>query len=990
MMKESRDIKLSAKSGCISIEMPKMARAYAPKINCRRPGNLILGAFMVFLILLLGGLAIADPLRTVGPSFSLDSNNGLCRRMKHDDLLSNSVSKKNVIMGYQILGAETVCSYLMHCSSGFPDVNGCNNSTVPSASSIEYYVSSELFLGDQQPIPQSNLENVCAINSVSMKTCQDVVERNVKVLIYSVQGLSGFLTGPHSLTVSPYYSTLSDFNCTGSPSPSCIGDDIFKNIFTQSGADDSCSCKASTNKSMVNLKVNGEVYRLDYAFYVYLSISMNKYVEEELECKNCDVSCVHGQVVLDYDHNPEMIELCSGRFCIDVRPAKTFTIPLSLAAMDHSFHYYIRFEDNKEKSGVIQCKVEDLCPLIDCHLCYEKLKNPNCYGALDKINFLLVIFTIFLIFAIIVKIFKVAGYLVKTISGAIFLVFKIGLWVFKKILKSTGMSLVRVTETVSRMEEQKDGTMKKEEYSTKKYSIVRKPIPTYIRSITLITILSLLSQAEACTDSQTVDSSQMDCQMVGGDLKCSLKSSATINVAPVGQSSCFIFKTPDGLNSGSIIIDTLSLDLLCNKEVLYWTYDAKNSFSQVCYCAGSSSGYGNEESCKKYNENTKCKEPLTCPGKGLMTSGCRTAKGGWEEGCFSYSSAYCYYYVDVQNPQKTNYEVSSCSSFYWQANVRVRVQTAEGETITTSKLHPGSRLEFTGGSVTLTGASVPPMPILQSCFVRSHRATFLADCQKRGGIVKGVIGEIQCTSRLDAQSPSNQGCSFAKTIHDIHAQGGSLVLDSSLMSPKTLKKRLPIISGGYTIKEKNGVLSASLNYISMMTIKLNLSGLKLTPYSILSKCTAKFISLSGCVSCLPGSTMKMKMRSDIGSARAVLSCPSLKADVPFLIKPNDEIINLNVHFSAGVLKETCVVKCPGNTVDLAIYGNLVSDVEITRTIEDHLTDITETATNWVRSLMGQFGYSLLIPSAGVLIIGGVIILLLMMRQVPNAPHPKRW
>lgn len=334
--------------------------------------------------------------------------------------------------------------------------------------------------------------------------------------------------------------------------------------------------------------------------------------------------------------------------------------------------------------------------------------------------------------------------------------------------------------------------------------------------------------------------------------------------------------------------------------------------------------------------------------------------------------------MTLENKSGKVFKVSHCTSFYWEAKVRMTIQTLNNTSTVKASLNSGSKMNFKGGNLQLISASVPPMPILSSCFLRSGDVTYVTDCIKGGGIVAGRVGDIQCKSQTSGLKPSNEECSFASGLWKVEAQGGRLSLTTSLFDYSQPMKRLPISSGGFMVKEESGIIKASLNHISMMSLRLTLDDMSVQPYSVETKCFIKVLSVKGCVSCLTGAVLKLKIKSTPSSTKAIIECPSLKAQIPFLVKPTEEIISLQAHFENGKLKEKCMVTCPGNTVDVPMEADLVSDVSISRTVEDHLSDYSEVMGSWLRDIFGQFDGYLTIAIVGVVILGSILVLKLLL------------
>lgn len=918
---------------------------------------------------------------------SASSEARICEDLKTLALKANDNRKKEFIMGWKFMSEDYLCLFARECAEGmYPNLSGCQSSpdSTPEKD-IDYHVSSVNFAGTQNPLPLVDLSKVCTLGSIKLKDCSHTYERNERVTFYKSQGQSKYWIGDSSINLTPIYVGLADFNCTGEKSKQCDGDEVFKATYTTAGSDSSCFCRANTNKSVVHLTMGAETFRVDLVFFDHVQVSYQRHDEEELLCMGCEMTCEKGEIKIDYTHEVEMVELCSGRFCIDLKPEKVFTIPLSLAAIDHSYKYYVRFDNNKEMEGTIQCKVEDLCPLIDCHLCYEKLKNPHCYNVIDKMNFIILLAVWFLILAIAVKLAKLGYYLLMIVKNVFKACFKVGFWITKRVCGFMGTQVLRVTEVTSKAEEQWDGTIKTVRHEQKK--IIFKPRPTYIKSIVLLTLF--LPVILSCTETKVLTSSQLNCLMTGQDLSCKTLETISISVAPVGQSSCFVLKALDGRILGVMTVRTLSLDLLCNEQDLYYVFPAKPTFDQKCYCTASSTGWGSDESCDGYNHNTKCGKPLSCPAS-LQTSGCMTAQGGWEQSCFSYGAQYCYYRVAFENPSGSTFKISQCTSFYWEAQVELKIQTLNNTRSIKASLNPGSKLAFPGGNLQLISASVPPMPILSSCFLKSTKGVFVTNCVKGNGIVAGMVGEIQCSSASAAKAPSNEKCSFARGIWAVNRLGGRLELTTSLFDYSKKMTKLPASSGGYLIKHDEGQIKASLNYISMMTIRLTLTDMKAQPYSVDSKCQIRLVSLQGCVSCLTGAILKLRAKATGSETKAILDCPSLKAQIPFTVKMTEEVVRLNAHFENGKINENCRVVCPGNSINLAIKADLVSDVQVTRSAEEHLSDYTEVVSNWMRDVFGQFDTMLKYGVIGVIIVGSIILVRVLLTRPEQGYHSKRF
>lgn len=219
---------------------------------------------------------------------------------------------------------------------------------------------------------------------------------------------------------------------------------------------------------------------------------------------------------------------------------------------------------------------------------------------------------------------------------------------------------------------------------------------------------------------------------------------------------------------------------------------------------------------------------------------------------------------------------------------------------------------------------MPPTPLLNQCFLRKGNTYAVTSCNRRGEIASGRIGEIQCDS-IEAATTVTNNCSGTQGLVSFIPDSEGVRCSSSLVDPDQIMKVDPL-----PLKVEKGVLTAIENSVefdttasTLLEIQITSKNLTLTAEIQQGTCTAAFVKIEGCYSCLGGAVIFLEAStSSTTEVTGTLDCPRGQLYSQFQISNQTNIHKLIVHADNPEILINCDVVCPLNRVPVLIKGHL--------------------------------------------------------------------
>ncbi|KAI1717085.1 phlebovirus glycoprotein g2 domain-containing protein [Ditylenchus destructor] len=622
-------------------------------------------------------------------------------------------------------------------------------------------------------------------------------------------------------------------------------------------------------------------------------------------CSSCKISCATGGLLYQSETSiASKIEVCiNGKtrclFLIDPKPHEH--IPLSIEELVFSQTATLTVWTNGEitKNHSITCSANPICELIECRLCLQYLKNPQCFKApeLTITQSIIVLGTLLIIIYIVLK--QCAKKSLTALHCIICLP-------YKKLCHKTA------TEP------------------TNPAAITRKPKPATKSSrlrntkyIYVILALTKIGFVETCSKNYAFTALQKDCvQTVTKGLQCSFHHNTVMDISP-GYDACLLLQDNNNATMSKVTVKIEELRAHCRAKSEYFTRSYAIKTTSMKRCAGTGS-------CKGLHcEHVQISDYVTefdqkvnnAPGHSYCAESC----GCWGCGCFLCENA-CLYYRNYAVPTSRKvYEVVSCDVWPTEVTIRIIIEENGKPAQIFRKITQGN-IPFKVGHFTLSVpiVSLPPLPVLGSQFLVGPQSILRVRASDGGQPIAGTIGDLQCLTRGKAR---RFDCTFPPhqcRCHPAGKQANCVCAERSLEELIQTKKDylLPLRSQGLTITGSDSTnIRAKITSLATLQVKIRTpdDGLTIATMHQNVNCHVKNVTLSGCYQCHRGALLTGTCYTDnltnmgrimCGSKMIVVQCT--KAGTHF---------EEPIHFPQSQIEEECEIIC-SNRDKFTIRGSL--------------------------------------------------------------------
>jgi hypothetical protein len=436
----------------------------------------------------------------------------------------------------------------------------------------------------------------------------------------------------------------------------------------------------------------------------------------------------------------------------------------------------------------------------------------------------------------------------------------------------------------------------------------------------LVVSLSLFISCCGADFSNTMTIDQKECtEDTHGKITCISNFITELSLLPGGQISQLQVKTKGGKTLEILKVSAVSVDQDCSKKFLYYTYNPKAMVKTYWRCPTFCTG----STCSDMKSNDY-KTEFGSFNDILGISKCFDGDSGWSHTCGSASSICVFTRSVLDNPSKVSFEVFSCPVWVASVHLSVCVQAVKKDDCKLIKIMPGEKIEVYGYTLILSSFSIPTLPILSSCFVKSSEngKIGVTSCSQMKTMQSGKMGEIQCQTESEAKSASKR-CLFSPQSLTTERSGtGAEITSKNFNFVFDSENTLPLNMSGIVIREENGIVTSPITTISLIDLKI--SGINKTAitYSITDTLSALFIKMVGCYNCRQGSEITISCKSTKFQMIGILRCPSARNFVSLMCVPSSLEQSVRLSFNHANVDENCVLKWDSGEIKVNVHGSL--------------------------------------------------------------------
>lgn len=817
--------------------------------------------------------------------------------------------------------------------------------------------------------PRSEGRTICSISGIDLSqnnaSCAAGKTETIfsSINYYTLSNGTQLIGTPLGFRITNHISkTLSEtFTCTPSGSCSecftsdghCNGDDNYcKFEGIACDADSDCFCKMDDKgereafvESVTDTTHSPRWAEIKNRVQIWAEISYLKdKVSDSTHTKDlCSLStvCNTGEILVTSSCDLKSVKalICNRVIWVQDKAIKnkksvTIAVPWDLVLSENEYQIHAHFVDHEQviKRTHGSCHPFRVCSRINCLFCWKNLKAPRCWTT----GFVISLFTIIpssllLILWVLARVLLRMGFIRTTISKTLkfiwfaFCPFHFFFLLLLRQLKKGKESFKNVHARLSDHHERLMG--KKEESESDLRSVVthrihrpaRRALPPHLHMFNLtlcvLSVIAFLPPSEQCHEATVLSISNKDCRVTGASRVCSLKTDSLVNIGPGVAKLCFMLKDEEGKIVDMMTVNLKGLRLECNSVRQYFTFDPKvRAISQDnCYSRGICYN-GPSTLCRNFLNNSDDVDAVFPSSIGrLRYPVCSGAPGCAANGCVTCSERCVAGVAILENVSDRVFEVISCSQ--WTYGIKGSVEFPHSGTTIVKKfsLFGSTPVDLDPIHISLNSITTPPSNLVNKCFLLKEGSASMLDCQMRGSMKLGVIGELRCPSEKDARVPSNK-CSFVDQAITSTRAFNEWVFKLSFLNISRMHSDniLPISYGSYLLEEENGRIVSSIPDNSMVQLHLQTRGMSISYKPPEYGCLIKKLEISGCFACSEGANLSLEIGTregpDSESFSLVVECPKSGIGAYFSSISTNKASRI-VHTGVQSIQDECTVHC---------------------------------------------------------------------------------
>ncbi|AEB70979.1 glycoprotein [Durania virus] len=702
-------------------------------------------------------------------------------------------------------------------------------------------------------------------------------------------------------------------NIDAKKSIKCTGDHVFCSKFRCEDAYPEANCIVAPGAGPVLVRYAGGWVKPVCFGYENVIVEMDLHTNtpaKEEECESCVFSCDNDGVrIRTTGFKVGSLVACSSGHCSSYTQAPSTNVFFQYPGMSYSdgspIGVHLSHDDDTVSSHmVVHCEPKDPCEINTCIICSHTLINYQCHTFLSAFVCTLLIVTIFILLAVIIKKSIRASRLLPSMLVAPLHWLKLLLrWIIIKFRSCFQRQVNTINAEIG--------------WAQRPQRVA--PIPRYTGFMAVM--LCLLSLCSACSENVVSDSKITKCSAVDSTTKCVVSGSVVMKAGSIGTESCLIVKSPDGLKS-HISIKTMSSELVCREGDSYWTsdYAPRCLSSRRCHLVGEC----HSTNCQAWHDDLVSSEFLKFGNETRLSENkCYEQCGGVSCGCFSMSPSCLFVHSSLESVSKRAIRAFSCSD--WSHRITFEITNIDKSKETFTLFDTGSKF-FQWGSISLGIDAEAITGTNAMSFLEDPASGFaLVDEEFSENPRAGFIGEVRCSSEIAAVA-AHKSCKWAPNLIRYRPVTDFVECSSSLINPFILFRRgfLPQSRNGKTFTQSidKKTVQAISSLSIKATIRMLIEGLEVSFEDSRVRCRASIRNVTGCYSCNEGAKLCLSVNSNLNSTLYAEGSTGIHIALPIFAGTRDYCSVL--HFNSPSVDEIIQYSCGIDSKELHITGTLVS------------------------------------------------------------------
>lgn len=736
-----------------------------------------------------------------------------------------------------------------------------------------------------------------------IKECEEYTEiAEEAVILYS--GVSKVKTVFRHGVVRKWYdpSKRVFYSCSRACHKGCSGDQSYRSHVERHGKAELGYCEADHSKFYIRAMFNGISVGVGCTTSKLVTFRYAIGVSRKMVPIGI-TGCVNG--VLNFKPLVEgrVIRICSSASCVQLSleaGGTSIIVPTILLGGSSSLTITDYAKSGSPLVTKASCSLEDACDVIDCNWCLLRFAHPHCLSTATW----LVLTTGCSVLVATLIIFM--SPLFRCIASSRLLI-----WVGSKVRRLWKKPVSSAPAQSSGAPTGSDG--QGEVPQRRVGARLRLPLIHVLNFMVFLMTHPGLAMHTSCRDFSLLSSEVLKCQASNG---CKNKTITRVNFDELMDESCLLYESERRSVLSAVHLKVTDVHFTCSEDTLYYVPDTRLSCSYKHNCPGVDGC--STESCARHNEDKSNSSRTEIFG----LSGCLPACGCWGCGCFICSDSCLFYNATLVNQESKSYRVITCTEAI--PTVTLSVTTHEKGREEVHDISLSSNVPKRVGMHRIKMESIRTPAFGDTCYAISGASAWDVPCNKRGELVKGKFGEIQCDTESDANKLNPKRCRFNRDTIKIEGLTDQVSCALDLTTPFNDEAlRLPLTQGSelITLSEKGTIISSPAGGIGLsLTISSDsrLAEVKINE----NTCSIRSVSVSGCYSCRSGAIIRAEATSFPNPETAVVTCPGAESKGLIWLSDSWKVVHFGLRFTHQSLKETCVITCSGSNITFALAGSL--------------------------------------------------------------------
>lgn len=862
--------------------------------------------------------------------------------------------------------AKTFCMLHESCGLGEILVNGTcapsKDGTIQSTvcSDDNFRISSHVVITNPS-VPDFEDPSVCEILSHKMRKCKTDHLEMRRVSVVGFNGKEHLVTAHHDFTMVENLASSMNYICTSCSATSCSnckGDVYYvSNFDTDQTGVCTCQLKSKPKFGTVSLVMGGMSYPIEYYISTFTSVGIKQKTDTNLappldECPSCSIICDGTNLHLtSFPDSSRLVKVCSTNLCRSSNYSNLISIPPHFLILQNTVLVTILTTSGSMlKRENIVCPIKNSCDLVNCHLCLNKLLNPNCYDAIDSGLVLVVLIIALMVVTLLYRLLSSALIILRLVHA----IFKIVLTITKALItfsRSICGYSIRKTKTIYRKIEQVSENETIEVVSEKASELVvkeRNRLPrlmspgerrvlsemvpltkskpsNYNLVIMVVFTMGLLGLASSCSQVSHLNLKDEECEIKDDKMICTPTTKIVLNLGGFGADACVLLSRGETV-MGTLQIKISSIKSRCVASTLYWTYQHSSHLQTECLCNTLNKCSDNCEKSVNKVSDSLLNDLQIKHGTGAGYSGCLEVPSHYLGSCVLPMNTCCFFVAELPPTLPIRaLKVETCNSYVWEVEVDLKTFFSDLSVESKHVLTAGEEVVKESVKLLLTQVSSPTIPSQSKCIATDTTTSlsYLVECNKDGELIAGKLGAIKCQSLAEIKT-SPRNCSFARSL--ITITPGSSSLYSSFQGVDfdhaLAGKALPLETSGFYVGKDDRGYYFRRSSSETFSLQLGIPSLTALVYSKQATCNLVFHNLRGCFSCMEGAVAKFHAICTSYPVVGLIKCASLPGSVPVVVNQQGNF-SVKLSFNRSKVTEDCSFNLGKTSGKVQVTGLLI-------------------------------------------------------------------